>query len=369
MRILIHAANLTAGGGLSIGKEILRAWKEKGDSVLVLASPPIATFLEEESFPQSWQWKPILSSPGSSLRSGRAFRKKAAKAERIFQPDVVFTIFGPPLWRPHASHLCGFANGLYLGKKPVLAFGEKGSFSRTMRHRLRRYLVLRSMQKDTDAIWVETEAAREKLRTLIGEKEILVVPNELSASFQNSVFEEKKPPTGKWKVLMLAAGYPHKNFSLLRAMLRLPGLRNDFLFQTTLPDAAFQRHFSGVENVENLGPLSGEDLLTAYRIADLVFCPSVAEIFSATWIEAMAAKRPLLCADIPEARAICGDAALYFDGYNPQSAANALRRIMGDEALRKSLVEEGTSRLRALTPEISRAEKLYQTLFSLNRRK
>lgn len=364
MRILIHAANLTTGGGLSIGKELLRAWIQKKDAtLLVLASPPVALFLEAEKV-DAKSWKIIPYSPGSSLRASRFFRRKAQEAEHNFRPDVVFTIFGPPLWKPRAPHLCGFANGLFFPKNPVLAFGRKASFRNTLRHRIRRWLVFRSMQHDTDAIWVETEAAREKLLALVGRKEIFVVANELTKAFKDAVFEAKEAPEGKWKILMLAADYPHKNFSLLRAVLRLAG--NDFLFQTTLPAVTFQEQSGNVENVENLETVLGADLIAAYRNADAIFCPSVAEIFSATWIEAMAAKRPLLCADIPEARQICGDAALYFDGHNPESAAAALRRIITEAPLRKNLVEKGTSRLRALTPDTSRAEKLYQILLSLN---
>lgn len=362
MRILIHAANLTAGGGLAVGKEIIGAWLREGLEIFVLASPQITAFLKAEKVPAD-RWMEIPESPGSSLRAGIIFRKIARETEGTFQPDGVFTVFGPPLWRPSAPHLCGFANGLYFPKNPVVPFSEGVGFREQIIHRLRRWLVFRSVKKDTDALWVETENARQKLLSIIRKKQVDVVPNELSAASQNADFPEKdfskKPP---FKVLMVAAAYPHKNFSLLRALAHFPEIKNRFYFQTTLPEKDFNQYFPQNGDIQNLGPLSSEQLVAAYQNADFVFCPSRAEIFSATWIEAMAAGRPLLCADLEETRQLCGDAALYFDESSPESAAGALLHLAEDISLQKQLVENGKQQLAALTPKIPRAARLHELL-------
>lgn len=361
MRILIHAANLTSGGGLAIGMEIIRAWLARDVPLFVLASPPIAAFLEQEGFPGK-NWICIPHSPGSSLRAGADFRKIARRAEAFFRPDRVFTIFGPPLWRPRALHVCGFANGLYFPTKPVLAYGEAPDFRKTLLHRIRRWLVFRSMKKDTDLIWVETEAARGKLSGLIRDKAIQVVSNELSAAFKGRYFPEKAVSERPCRVLMVAADYPHKNFSLLRALLRLPDISGNFIFQTTLPGDSFNQYFPETASVQNLGSLSSQALAAAYADADIIFCPSRAEIFSATWIEAMAARRPLLCADIAAARALCGNAALYFEDNQPAAAAQALQKLAESRALQNTLIQNGLRRLTEIRPTTSRTDRLYELL-------
>lgn len=363
MRILIHAANLSAGGGLVIGQKVIRAWLAKKEvSIFVLASPPIAAFLEKEGVAAN-SWLCIPQSPGRSLRAGRDFRKIARQAEADFRPDVVFTVFGPPLWRPRAPHLCGFANGLYFPQNPVLPFGSSTALGQTLLHRMRRWLVFRSMKKDTDAIWVETESARGKLRSFIGRRKLYVISNELSDAFKNVIFPKVQiSQTGLFHVLMVAAGYPHKNFSLLQALLKFPEIAAHFTFQTTLPEADFNRYFPETANVRNLGPLSPEALVAAYSAADFIFCPSRAEIFSATWLEAMAARRPLICADIAAARALCGDAALYFKDNDPKAASNALQQLATNPELQRQLIQNGIAKLKEWSSPTSRADRLYQLL-------
>lgn len=364
MRILIHAANLTAGGGLAIGLDLLRAWLQKGDDLHVVASPPIARFLQTEGVSPKC-WTVVSKSPGSSWQAGSYFRKIARQTESSFRPEVVFTLFGPPCWRPRAPHLCGFANGLYFLQNPVLPYGTKPHWRKTLLHRIRRWLVFRSMQKDTDVIWVETAAARQNLLSIIGPKRIEVVPNEISFFFRNNFGGINMPFKTPVRALIVAAGYPHKNFALLRALLQNPQLASGFCFHTTLPDADFKRYFPEITAIKNLGPLSPSQLADAYREADCVVCPSRAEIFSATWLEAMAAGKPLICANIPSARAICGPAALYFEDNNPGSLETVLMQLRENPAQQKELVRQGLIRLAELQPTISRAERLYQLLSNL----
>jgi len=52
---------------------------------------------------------------------------------------------------------------------------------------------------------------------------------------------------------------------------------------------------------------------------------------------------------VVEAKASClpeiaGDAALFFDPYNPKDMAEKLRRILGDEGLRQKLAKRGLAR-------------------------
>ncbi|RYD51132.1 MAG: glycosyltransferase [Sphingobacteriales bacterium] len=360
MRILLNAANLSTGGGLSTGGALIQNWLQRADVLRVLASPELAGFLTDLGIPES-SWIQVRQRPGRSLAARWAFRTLADETVRTFQPDIVFTVFGPPLWRPRAPHVCGFANGLYLPKEPIRTDNSAHSRLQTLSHQIRRALLFRSLRTDTDAIWVETETVRQQLQRLLPGKPIFVVPNELPDAFKQTAFELKPAVQQPLRILMPAAGYPHKNFALLRSLLALPDASN-MQFSVTLHPQDFNRFFPDYPKPHNLGFLPADQLPKAYENADVIFAPSLAEIYSATWLEAMAAKRPLVCADIPEARDLCDNAALYFSGSSASEALAVLNSLRSDPVLLAIQVRNGIARLQDLTPVVSRPEALYRLL-------
>ncbi|MHC4820330.1 MAG: glycosyltransferase, partial [Planctomycetota bacterium] len=71
--------------------------------------------------------------------------------------------------------------------------------------------------------------------------------------------------------------------------------------------------------LELAGRQSGEELARLYRSVDACVFPSITEAFGNPLVEAMALGLPLLCADRPYAREICGHHAIYFDPLDPAS--------------------------------------------------
>jgi glycosyltransferase involved in cell wall biosynthesis len=87
--------------------------------------------------------------------------------------------------------------------------------------------------------------------------------------------------------------------------------------------------------------VSEAELAALYRLAAGVALPSAAEGFGLPVLEAMLAGTPVACSDIPALREISGEAALHFDPDDPTAAAEALRRLVGDEPLRERLRSRG----------------------------
>lgn len=54
---------------------------------------------------------------------------------------------------------------------------------------------------------------------------------------------------------------------------------------------------------------------------------------------------PILTSDLDFAREVCGDAALYFDPWSPESLKGAILRLKNHPDLRDNLVEKGHARL------------------------
>ena len=78
------------------------------------------------------------------------------------------------------------------------------------------------------------------------------------------------------------------------------------------------------EWVEVRGWVSEQELTDLYRRARALVMPTLCEGFGLPVLEAMASGLPVLASDIPVLREVGGDAALWFDPYDPASIAAAM---------------------------------------------
>jgi glycosyltransferase involved in cell wall biosynthesis len=94
------------------------------------------------------------------------------------------------------------------------------------------------------------------------------------------------------------------------------------------------------------------DVKQVYADLDIVFIPSRAESFCRVAAEAMMNGLPVAGSDIPPLRALLGDdeAGLIFPSGDVTAAAEAIRCLVSDEALRRKLGDEGRERSKALSP-------------------
>jgi glycosyltransferase involved in cell wall biosynthesis len=99
----------------------------------------------------------------------------------------------------------------------------------------------------------------------------------------------------------------------------------------------------GLEDVVSYrGALVHAAAVDAYKSAAVYVLPSAAEVFPMTVVEALAMGTPVVCTDgcgIAKELAHRG-AAMVTDG-SPEAMADAVRGILGDDALSRSLVEAG----------------------------
>jgi glycosyltransferase involved in cell wall biosynthesis len=85
-------------------------------------------------------------------------------------------------------------------------------------------------------------------------------------------------------------------------------------------------------------------LAELYAGAAALVHPSLYEGFGLTALEAMCAGTPVIAADAPGVREVCGDAALYCNPLDPASFAAAMASVGADPALRARLSERGRER-------------------------
>ena len=150
-------------------------------------------------------------------------------------------------------------------------------------------------------------------------------------------------------LLAVSTLHPHKNLDgLLRAFaifrrhhpeyrLIVSGIHGFFSPQLH----ALREELKLEESVEFPGWIPREDLYDLYRRAAAFLYPSLFEGFGLPVLEALAAGVPTACSSIEPLKVIAGEAALQFDPMDPAAIADAMRRLVEDEALGVQLAAAG----------------------------
>tara|TARA_R110000751_G_scaffold307890_2_gene433868 strand:- start:20 stop:1516 length:1497 start_codon:yes stop_codon:yes gene_type:complete len=153
-------------------------------------------------------------------------------------------------------------------------------------------------------------------------------------------------------LLMVSTIEPRKNHSLLISAWNRIRMENDPDLKLILvgnPGWAMENVMQTMEPFRNRGMLfnnsqiSASDLRRLYNGAEAVVCPSVAEGFDLSGIEAMLSGGKVAASDIPVHREIYKDACEYFNPYSTEQAVDAIRQIIMKEnqANRARLIERG----------------------------
>ena len=100
------------------------------------------------------------------------------------------------------------------------------------------------------------------------------------------------------------------------------------------------------EHISILQHVSYRILKVYYQNSTAYVFPSLSETFGLTTIEAMASGVPVIvsnCSSMPE---INGDAALYFDPYNPRDIAEKINFVLQSEKQRYKMIKNGLDRVK-----------------------
>jgi glycosyltransferase involved in cell wall biosynthesis len=110
--------------------------------------------------------------------------------------------------------------------------------------------------------------------------------------------------------------------------------------------------------------LSYPELARLYMDCSMVVCPSRYEGFGITLLEGISAGKPVIASGIPPHKEVAGEAALYCHPDSPDLFADAIRSVLNDSHLCRSLVLRGEERLELFSWDRSavRLETLYREL-------
>jgi glycosyltransferase involved in cell wall biosynthesis len=360
-RLAIFAHNLWKAGGQSVGLNLVSAIGKLAPELRYLVAIPKGVGYEDVCR-QLPNCEPLVFDTDAGRRKRLLFEKFELPREvRGFAPDLVlalgnFGLISPPC--PQAVLM----QSSYL-VYPRRHFGYR-PLRDTIAWDLRLFAQKRHFARQlpkTDLVLCQTSAVAKRVSQVFDYAgKTMITPNAVSARALKQggdlPFPEPLAPAGdKFRLLCLARYYPHKNLEMiLETFTRFrealqgvaviltvedDGFRDSRRFRDLLADARLEG------NVINVGLLGQDELAQYYGACHALFLPTLLESFSGTYLEAMHFERPILTSDLDFAHEVCGDAALYFDPWSPESIRAEIERLENDPALAADLAAKGSVRL------------------------
>lgn len=222
----------------------------------------------------------------------------------------------------------------------------------------------RLSSRAADGIIVQTPLMAKYVSALCGsEYPVEIIPKSVEAD-RDIVFEPLPDHIdnrlaycsngGNARWLYVATDTPHKNHAIIiRAfqILRSKGAQH-CLVLTIDEESAIRwggdaaRELIGNGSLVALGWIDKVHLKALYANCDACVMPSVLESLSSSHLEAMEWGVPQIAADLPYARDLCGDAAIYVDPDDAERWAYAIQNLAADKELKKKLVKAGRRRMK-----------------------
>ncbi|MEF8710868.1 MAG: glycosyltransferase family 4 protein [Candidatus Accumulibacter propinquus] len=365
--ILINAANLHSGGGVQVAASfieelvhILPTCPDMNWRFSVLVSTEVLNNLPTEiSHSRYLAEFRVLDVYGLSV-----LKRNCRASYRGF--DVCFTLFGPMYLNLKSCYkICGFAQPWII--YPDNAVYSLLSFRGRLQNRVKFFIQRLFFQKN-DRLVVELAHVRERLSSLgiFDEGSVDIVENCVASVYLNPSrwltinFDYRKLRNCTITLGFLGRGYAHKNLGILRTVGAILsgeyGLVCNFLF-TLEQQEMTSLGFDSVEGFYSVGTISSAQCPDFYMNIDALLFPSLLECFSATPIEAMVMKRPVLASDRAFVRDVCGDYAYYFDPLDARDIARVIVDAFSDKQRLAFKVGAAYQHVLGLPTAKDRAEK------------
>ncbi|HEY6136800.1 MAG TPA: glycosyltransferase family 1 protein [Thermoanaerobaculia bacterium] len=198
-----------------------------------------------------------------------------------------------------------------------------------------RVMLGRAVRKARRVLTVSEASKRAIVETLlVAPDDVIVTPNGIDERFWSAAAMPPLSESGGMAAalhkyfLFVGNDKPHKNLRVARRAAERANVR---------------LVVAGSENF-----VSGDELAALYRGAIALVIPSAEEGFGLPAAEAMACGTPVIASRAAALVEITGDAALHVDA-EPRAIANAMKRLMDDEALRAAMANRGRERARSMT--------------------
>ena len=365
MIILYAAAGLKKGGATQVALSIIKEFKRFPNNVYhICINRVLVPNLDIESFGANFKFYIFdwdFLKPGQIPKRA----KEMSRLEKEIKPDIVFSNTGPIYWRPKAKTIIGYNLPLFL--YPETPYFNTFSTKRKIRFALKKYVQNKFFKRDADIVITQTDDVNQRVRKVLRKDKVFTITNNCSTFFWE--FSHYQPIIGKEKnrkirLLTISAYYFHKNLEIIPSVidaLYKKGIDN-VEFVLTLKDEDYRRVIPEKyrNRVCNAGFVEPKDAPSLYCECDVMFLPTLAECFSASYPEAMIMGLPIVTTDLEFAHSICGDAGMFFEPMNGTDAADKIKMLIDNPALYEELVAKGKKELKKFDLPTERAQKILQ---------
>lgn len=286
--------------------------------------------------------------------SYKRVKKELAKLEERLAPDVIYSITAPSYFTFKAPEVMRFTN-------PWVTHPNKYSWSvMSLMGRMKTKLYCwnqRRMMRKAQYFVTQTETTKKGIMQITGvqSENVKVVNNVLPQVFKG-LQRTPKPQDGSWvDIACVGAPVPHKNFDILPEVLKeLNALGIDNVrFRVTIPSGnplleVYKKKLAALglqDRIISHGRCSQIELAKMYRQCQLCFLPTLLEVFSASILEAMYFRLPVVATDFDFNTEVMGDSCLYYVPMNAKSAAEQIKKYVEDVALREEIKRKMDLRL------------------------
>ncbi|MGQ8773483.1 glycosyltransferase family 4 protein [Serratia sp. NA_112.1] len=216
------------------------------------------------------------------------------------------------------------------------------SYSR--KFRLMYNLLIPVMLKNSRALLTVSEFSKKEITNAYNydTQKTFVISNAVSEIFTRR--ETERQVVDEPFLLSVSSPNYHKNFHGLLAAFSVISKNSDIKLKII---GGKNKNFSGIDfsangeidmkNVEFLGRVTDEELVSIYQSALAFVFPSFYEGFGIPPLEAQACGCPVVSSNQASLPEVLAESALYFDPYNHKDMVNALDKIVHDEKLRDEL--------------------------------
>lgn len=351
-RVLINALTLNVGGGIQIGKGFIEYCAKRNFKDLkldFLISRELYESLDKRLIKRIKYWK-INSRPPYFLAEGIKIKKFIKKICRNNKYNLIYSIGFPSYINFNIPELGRYTNPWEF--MPISHVWELLSFKEKIKRFL---LIIYRVYWARKANYYETQtsyaAKRIEKKIKIDKKKIFVINNSVNPFFKNQKLGKKK--LSKKKIIFcLAADHIHKNIlsiPLISFFLNQIDKKNEYVFYITVPNNSKtwieikkKMKTLNIFNIVNLGKLNLSQCKKYYIKSDCILQPSLLEVFSATYIEAMQMKKPLIIPNLKFTRDICGDGAIYYKYNSPLSAAKKIFILLNNNKIYRKQIKKGS---------------------------
>ena len=240
---------------------------------------------------------------------------------------IIFTLFGPFYAYSSAKTITGFAQAWIL--YPNNLVNKDLGFFKKLMLRLKFKIQLSFFKKDSSLV-VESDVAKNILIKKLNFKFVNVVNNSINTLFISQTPRIKEVQKD-FKIGVIGRNYPHKNLKILPQILDIINVKfeSKVTFYVTLTEQEFTSMNSSFQKkIINYGSLNVSECPKFYNEMDMIFFPSLLEVFSATPLESLYMKKPLVCSDLPFNKDFLEDFVFYSKPNDVEDSSKVIYEVL-----------------------------------------